>query len=210
MKTVIFDLDGTISDPSRGITGAINYSLEAMGREKIPCRELLKFIGPPLTEIYGEILPECPEKGIALFREYYRRKGFRENILYPGMVSVLETFTEWNCHLCLATGKKTETAIEVLDYFGITGLFHMILGCGSGGTKGDLLERILTHSRSNAVMIGDRGIDFNAAEKAGIPSIGAKWGFGTDEELGRATFMAESPSQLPGMVKNQWRNNGLY
>jgi len=148
--------------------------------------------------------------GIVLFREYYRRRGFRENILYPGMRGVIEAFAESGFHLCIATGKKTETACEVLDYFGITRFFHMILGCGSGGTKEDLIDTILAHSGRNAVMIGDRGIDFRAAVKAGIPSIGVEWGFGTKEELCLATVLAASPAELPGIVNNYWRNHDLY
>lgn len=201
MKTVIFDLDGTISDPSRGITGAINYSLSQMGIREKPRRELPGFIGPPLTEIFGDILPGGTEKGISLFRKYYREKGYRENTLYPGIKDTLELLFREGFTLCIATGKKTDTAKMVLNYFGIAQFFHIILGCADGEAKEVILKRILNHWEMNAVMIGDRGIDFHAAASSGLPSIGVEWGFGTEEELGLATVLAGSPVELPELIK---------
>lgn len=201
MKTAIFDLDGTISDPSEGIAGAVNYSLTMLGYDEIPPGELLRFIGPPLSEIYGELLPDAAGEGIALFRKYYRETGFARNLLYPGMRDILESLSAAGVNLCIATGKKTDTALAVLDHFDLAGLFETVLGCGDGGRKEDLIRTILSRFGLNAVMIGDRGIDFDAAASAGIPSIGVRWGFGAREELDLASAVAGSPRELPGIME---------
>lgn len=200
MKTVIFDLDGTLSDPSVGIAGAINHSLERMGMDKRPRNELLRFIGPPLLEIFNEIMPKAPEKGIAFFREYYRNTGFRQNVLYPGIREVLETLEMQGFRLCIATGKKTVTALDVLHYFGISHYFSTVLGCGDSSTKQELLHLILGPRDMNAVMIGDRGVDFAAADAVGIPSIGVRWGFGNCPELALATVRVNTPYEISEVV----------
>lgn len=197
MPTAIFDLDGTLSDPSSGIAGAINYALEGLGYPAQPASELLRYIGPPLAENFRHLLPESLESeretGIVLFREYYQRKGFMENVLYPGVRKMLSDLQADGITICLATGKKTSTAYEVLRYFKLLNYFKTVLGCADGGTKTDILLEILFSSTGKVVMTGDRTMDFQAAAETGIPSIGASWGFGTEAELSEATYRAETP-----------------
>ncbi len=200
MRVAIFDLDGTISDPSEGITAGINHALSMMGLPWIDPRELLMFIGPPLTEIFQELAPGRREEGTALFREYYRERGFSENVLYPGIREALENLRSSGTILCIATGKKPETAVDVLEMFRLRELFHEITGCGHGGTKAELISGLLARYGDNTVMIGDRKFDFEAATCCGIPSAGAAWGFGTPRELELATMVVDSPGDVPGAV----------
>ncbi len=197
MSTAIFDLDGTLSDPSAGITGALNHALAELGYRTRPRSELLRYIGPPLSDNFRHLMPESSDSernsGIALFREYYQRKGFRENQLYPGVPEMLFDLRESGIKLCLATGKKTSTAYEVLRYFKLSELFDIILGSADGGTKTDILLEILFATTGKVVMIGDRIMDFKAAAETGIPSIGAEWGFGDETELSEATYRAATP-----------------
>lgn len=200
MKTVIFDLDGTISDPSAGITSGLNHSLEKLGKERLPGAELLRFIGPPLRLIFTELAPYAIEEGIQHFRDYYSRRGFRENTLYPHIPFTLKAMNDLGCRLFIATGKKTSTACQVLDYFRISHFFCEVHGCGHGGTKTELLKTILARWGSNAVMIGDRDTDFTAASEAEIPSIGVKWGFAQPGELNLADATADKPEDLLSLV----------
>lgn len=204
MKTVIFDLDGTLSDPSQGITGAINHALLGLGLQRRPADELLRFIGPPLRDIFETLLPgEGPgavKRAVGFFREYYRSTGYRQNVLYPGIRDVLDQLAGAGCRLCLATGKKTVTALDVLDHFSLADYFDTVLGCGDGGTKTGLMEEILGSRRKEAVMVGDRDIDFLAAAETGIPSVGVAWGFGGDEELALASALCPAPEELPAAV----------
>ena len=200
MRLAIFDLDGTISDPSEGITAGINHSLSMMGLPCMDPRKLLVFIGPPLPDIFQELAPGRREEGTALFREYYRERGFSRNVLYPGIRDALETLRSSGTILCIATGKKPETAVDILEMFRMKELFHEITGCGHGGTKEELVSGLLARYGGNAVMIGDRKFDFEAASHCGIPSAGAAWGFGTRRELELATVVVENPGDVPGAV----------
>lgn len=200
MKVAFFDLDGTISDPSAGITSGINHSLGMMGLPGMDPGELLRFIGPPLSEIFHELVPDRRDEGTALFREYYRRKGYSENVLYPGIREALKTLRMSGTVLCIATGKKPETAADILEMFHIRELFSEITGCGHVGTKEDLLSGLIARYGGNAVMIGDRKYDFMAASSCCIPSAGAAWGFGHRSELEQATVVIDSPGEIPGAV----------
>lgn len=204
MSTAIFDLDGTLSDPSAGITGALNYSLTELGYRARPPSELLRYIGPPLSDNFRDLLPESTDKEIesatALFREYYQSKGFMQNVLYPGIREMLTDLQTNGVNICIATGKKTSTAYQVLKYFRLTEIFQIILGCADGGTKTDILLEILFAIKGKVVMVGDRSMDFQAAEETGIPSIGAEWGFGDETELSEATYRAATPESAGKMI----------
>jgi len=197
MGTAVFDLDGTISNPSEGITGAINYSLERLGHGKRPGLELEIHIGPPLVEVFSVLLPEGErEAAVGFFREYYSAVGYKQNFLYPGIREALHSLNHRGHRLCIATGKKAETARKVLDHFDLSGLFTKVLGCGEGGTKTGLILEVLKDCAGPWAMVGDRMIDFEAAAEAGIPSVGVRWGFGNPGELAGACVSVEQPSEL--------------
>ncbi len=207
MNAVIFDLDGTIADPAEGITRSINYALVELGHEAHPEEDLQKYIGPHLNITFSELMGTTDKatlvRAIELFRERYIPVGYRENRLYDGIQDVLARLLADGSTLCIATTKRKDIAVKVLEFLGVDTLFSQVHGCGLHRSKSDLLRDILSDDalpEQPAVMIGDRDTDFLAAAAASIPSIGVRWGYGTDNELALATTVVETPSKLPEAI----------
>ena len=158
---IAFDLDGTISDPVVGITTSINYALKKMGLPARNRQDLEKYIGPPLQDIFADLLEDADETGIhtaiTYFRERYFRSGYRENVIYPGIEHLLEQLAACGHTLYVATSKKTSIAKAVADYFNISRYFKDIFGCGLNRQKHELLSRIKALEKTDhLLMVGDR------------------------------------------------------
>jgi len=189
-RPVIFDLDGTISDPSEGITKSINYALTSLHAEPRPAHRLLRFIGPPLFQIFSELLETDDDrlimKAVSKFRERYFDVGYKENILYPGILNTLNRLLTDGHTLFIVTSKRTDIAKKVVCYFGIDHLFDGVYGCGLKKEKAQVLSELISGIRIRnkaPCMVGDRGSDIKAAKQAAIGSIGVTWGFGSRKEL---------------------------
>lgn len=209
-RPVLFDLDGTISDPSEGITKSINHALIALHRDPHPVDQLHRFIGPPLFKIFSELLETEDEqlimKGVLKFRERYFDIGYKENTLYPGILKVLDQLLSDGYPLYIVTSKRTDIAEKVLLYFRIDPYFKGVLGCGLKKDKAQVLSEVISGIRIGSkphCMVGDRGSDIRAATYAGIDSIGVTWGFGSRKELkdaGAATII-DSISSLIHVIQ---------
>ncbi len=194
--TILFDLDGTLTDPQEGITKSYQYALSAFGIREDPAN-LTRFIGPPLREAFASMgfSPPDVEKGVTKFREYFTDTGIFENAVYPGVPEALKTLHERGKTLCVATNKVTEYARRILEHFSLARYFAVVSGDTADGNlaKGGKREIIrialeaaeVTDLRA-AVMIGDRKHDILGAKSAGIETIGVLYGYGTREELGEA------------------------
>ncbi|MBR2523865.1 MAG: HAD hydrolase-like protein [Clostridiales bacterium] len=189
---ILFDLDGTLSDTSEGVTKGIQIALRAFGIEE-ERDNLRKFIGPPLqysfSTFYG-FEGEKLNRAIEIFREYYVGGGMYENTPYPGLDRLLTEIRESNRPLIVTTSKLETAAIDVLTRNGLIGYFDRVIGATSDGTrttKQDVLEEFLrvynVTDRSRAVLIGDTRFDAEGAVALGIDCIGVLYGFGTEEEL---------------------------
>lgn len=207
MYTVIFDLDGTLSDSAEGIVKSINYALPKLGFNELPKEELLQYIGPPLNAIFERLTGNTDEefllKGVKIFRERYFSIGYKENVLYDGMKEALEQLAGRGDILCVATAKREDIARNVLEYFEIDKYFTQVHGSDLYRKKVDLLKDMINDSTLNhrpMIMIGDRDSDFMAASKAGMPSLGVTWGYGSEDELKLATAIVEKPEDLPDAI----------
>ncbi len=208
MNTVIFDLDGTITDPAEGITRSINHALAELGYPTHPETDLQKYIGPHLNITFSELMGTSDEstmaRAIELYRERYIPVGYKENRLYDGIKEVLSRLCDDGSFLCVATTKRQDIAQSVLDFLGVNTFFTQVYGCDLHRTKLDLLRDILSDavlSEHPMVMIGDRATDFDAATEVGMPSIAVRWGYGTKDELAKATTVAESTTDLPNIIE---------
>lgn len=190
---IIFDLDGTLSDPDEGIRYSIEYALRHMNIEMDISSKYSRFIGPPLHEGFQHGLglsEEQTEKAVHLFREYYGVKGVFENKLYPGIVDLLGTLKQHSVELHLATSKLEKYAIRVLDLHKIKNYFSVISGAtykGKGADKYHLIQQVLKQrediSSDKYLMIGDKHFDIRGAKLAGIKSAGVLYGYGSEKEL---------------------------
>jgi len=203
MKTVIFDLDGTISDSSGGIFQSINYALEKMNAPEISRAEVNPYIGPPLRDSFVTLLDTTDdatlEEAVRFFREDYTTVGYKINELYSGIADVLAQLATRGYHLYIATTKQTDIAREVLKHFQLERHFQGIYGGASEIPKPKLVQHILTEyncGKDKSVLVGDTHYDIHAAKINNIFSIGAAWGFGEDAEISNADIVINLPEEL--------------
>jgi phosphoglycolate phosphatase len=190
---LLFDLDGTLTDPFSGITKCISYALDMLGR-KLPPRESLRWcIGPPLKDSFAKLLAsdddELVERAVALYRERFGTVGLFENEVYDGIPEALEALQKNGHTLYVATSKPVVYAERIIDHFGLHRHFKCIFGSELDGTRNDktsLISHILQTeliAPSETLMIGDRGHDIIGAKENGIHAFGVLWGYGTRDEL---------------------------
>jgi phosphoglycolate phosphatase len=190
---IIFDLDGTLSDPGEGIVNSLKHALKHFGLEGDP-KILRKFIGPPLAESFKEFFnfdPEQTAEAIRLYRQYFHEFGLFQNVIYPGIPELLEDLTKAGNTLAIATTKPEVYAVQILEYFKIDHLFRKELVVGSfldgrRTNKGELIATVLQRlgcSPQDAVMIGDRKYDIIGAKANHIDVIGITYGYGDVDEI---------------------------
>jgi len=206
-NTILFDLDGTLTDSGEGIEKSAQYSLSRFGIQIQDPLALRHFVGPPLTEsfrLYG--IPESEmNHAIGWFRERYSAVGVYENKLYPGIRELLEFLRSRGYTLAVATTKVEDMAHEVLRYFGIEQYFKAVVGGtpdGSRFEKWDVINETLKvlgmeNRRDEVLYIGDRKHDIIGARKSGIASVGVLYGYGSYQEL-----TAEKPSAVINTVED--------
>ena len=192
----LFDLDGTLTDSSLGITNSVIYALKKYGITVEDRRSLYRFIGPPLTDSFRDFYGFSEEKAleaVGFYREYYRDKGIFENWVYEGMEETLKELKSMGKRLIVATSKPEPFARRIIDHFGLAPYFEYVAGMeldGRRGTKAEVIAYALKAcgigDRSGAVMVGDREHDVDGARKEGLPCIGVLYGFGSREELEKA------------------------
>ncbi len=209
---LLFDLDGTLTDPAEGITNSVAYALNKFGIEVQDKRELYKFIGPPLVVAFAEYYGmsyEDSEKATAFYRETFRVKGLFENRVYDGVVDVLKTLKARGKKLVIATSKPEEFTLRILKHFDLFKYFDFVAAATFDATRNTkdkviafALESLNIADKSKVVMIGDRHHDIDGAKENGIDSIGVLYGFGDRKELTEAgaTYIAENVEDILGLV----------
>ena len=206
---LVFDLDGTLSDPSVGIGRSLNHALEHYGHPPIPAKDVSQYIGPPLDHTFrsrlADVTPEHVAELVAKYRERYAEVGFAENVMYPGIAEALYELDAAGIPLGVCTTKRADFAESILDLFGLTDYFRFVSGGDVGIRKSDQLAALLERGviATSATMIGDRSIDVLAARDNGLRSVAVLWGHGTREELELASpdGFLESPHELLAIAK---------
>ncbi len=204
-QRIYFDLDGTLTDSGPGIMNGVTYALEKLGYPVPPRAVMGRYIGPPLADSFCQfdgMEPEEAHRAVEVFREYYDVTGKFENKPYPGMESMLKTLKNQGKTLMVATSKPETTANEVLEHFGLSQYFDLVVGSildGGRVTKTQVLAHALAlGGTENAVMVGDRRFDVEGARFHGLDCIGVLFGYGDREELTKAgaAALAEDTRQL--------------
>ena len=204
--TILFDLDGTLTDSGTGIMHAFEYAIHEMG-DVVPDKLMLKrFVGPPLEDSFEQVLgysAEETKKAIGHYREYYFNKGGAfENEVYPGIEEMLAKLKKSGNQLAVATSKNGRGTKLVLEHFGLDKYFDIVAASNEDRrTKADVIKYALSQCQSNnrdAIMVGDRNQDINGANDVGIDSIGVLWGYGDRNELetAGASFIIEKPEDI--------------
>ena len=195
-RNILFDLDGTLTDPGTGITRSVQYALQYYGIEETRREVLEAFIGPPLKEqfmkYYG-FSPRQASEAIDHYREYFQETGIFENQVYPGIRQMLKALKDDGRILWVATSKPEPFAQRILEHFDLDGYFSCVAGASMDETrvkKGEVIayaiERMGAERRADLVMVGDREHDILGAAENGMDSIGVLYGYGSREELEQA------------------------
>ena len=207
-RAVMFDLDGTLTDPKPGITRCIQHALRALGCVPPSEDDLEWCIGPPLQESFARLLPSPDDilvtQAIAHYRERFSTIGLFENAVYAGVSEALTTLRSRGYRTYVATSKPRVFALRILEHFGIAALFDSIHGSELDGTrsnKGDLIAHLLATEGLDAaqvLMVGDREHDVIGGTKNGVRCIGVTYGYGTASELTKhgAARLASDPQQV--------------
>lgn len=205
---ILFDLDGTLSDPGEGIINSLTHALKHFGIEGDP-QILRTFIGPPLVDSFQEHYSfdaEQTAEAIRIYRAHFHDHGLFKNVIYPGIPELLEDLTKAGKKLAIATTKPTVYAMQILEHFKINQFFQEDLVVGSyldgrRTNKGELIATVLERlggEPQDKVMIGDRKFDILGAKKNDLAAIGVTYGYGEREELEalEPTAIAESVHEL--------------
>ena len=214
-NVLLWDLDGTLTDPKEGITRSVQYALKKLDYPLCKADDLEWMIGPPLKESFKTLFQTTDEvilnQAISIYRERYREIGLYENIVYPGIPDLLAQLKDKGCSHLLATSKPRVFAEKILQHFLLDSYFSVIMGSELNGQfveKDCLIAEVLktmpAGSRSKTVMIGDRSYDVHGARANHIDVISVGYGYGTGEELRVASpdFIVQSVAGLGKLLLN--------
>lgn len=215
-KIILFDLDGTLTDPMEGITKSVQHALKAYGIIEEDLTKLCPFIGPPLKDSFVEFYGFSEKDGkeaISVFHEYFTERGIFENKVYEGMEDMLFALKEAGYVLAVATSKPEIFAIQILEHFKLDTYFEVVGGADMEEIrvkKGDVIKytlgRLDFKDGEQVVMVGDRKHDILGAKEAGLQSIGVLYGYGDREEFEEAgaDYMVETVPQLKEMLLHEY------
>lgn len=204
-KTILFDLDGTLTDSGEGIMKCAKLALDHYGIEVPDFNALRVFVGPPLHETFVKfgVPEEEAEEAIRIYRSRYLVEGKFENFPYPGIPEMLEKLKAQGHKLLVATSKPETTSVEILEHFGLAKYFDMICGATmdkSRSSKASVIAYLLEQNgRDDAtIMVGDTAFDVIGAKVHGIPTIGVAWGYGLVEDMvsAGAAAIAQTTEEL--------------
>ncbi|NWB90201.1 HAD family hydrolase [Pseudomonas agarici] len=191
-RTILFDLDGTLTDPREGITRSIQYALGKLGIDEPDLSKLEHFIGPPLLQAFMQFYSFDEAKAweaVNFYRERFKVTGLYENRLFEGVTPLLETLSGQDRTLYIATSKPWLFAREIARHFDFAKYFKVIYGSELDGTRTDKVE-LIAHliaeqglEPGDTLMIGDRKHDLIGARRNGLDAAAVGYGFGSFEEL---------------------------
>lgn len=184
----IFDVDGTLLDTTEGIVSAVQYTIKQYGLSELSYKEYLSFIGPPIQNsfrIHYGIEDKIELQKIAtIFRDRYKVYDLLKAKSYDGIYRLCDSLMKNNIKIAVATYKRQDYAIEILQHFGFHKYSDILIGADHDNklTKADIIRKCIEElgfiSTKDIVMIGDSDNDAEGAEKMGVDFIGVTYGFG--------------------------------
>lgn len=206
MKAVFLDLDGTLMKSHIGILSSLRHALRSVGRGDLAESDLMWMIGPPFHDSFTKVGLEDIDGALNAYRVHYQAGGMFDAEVYNGVFEALKALKTAGTRLYLATAKPHAYARQITAHFGIADYMTREYGPELDGTrnwKGDLLAHALEETGEDpaqSVMVGDRHHDIAAAAEVGMPSLAARWGYGSEEEWTGAAAILETAFDLPAAV----------
>lgn len=223
-RYLLFDLDGTLTDPKEGITSSVQYALRAFGIEEPDLDKLTPFIGPPLKDSFHEFYgfdEAQAEKAVRKYREWFAPKGIFQNEIYAGIPQMLKRLKESGKTLAVASSKPQVFVEKILAHFGIRECFSVVVGSGldgARGTKEEVVQEALRQlqermgegnaagqplkGKSDTVMVGDRKFDVEGGRRHGLVTVGVAFGYAGEGELeaAGADFVVDTVAELERLL----------
>lgn len=208
---ILFDLDGTLTDPKEGITKSVQYALASVDIDEPDLDKLESFIGPPLHESFMEFYGfdrDMAMKLVEKYRERFNVTGIFENKIYPGIADMLKVLKEAGCKISIASSKPTVLVERILDHFDIRKYFDSVVGSNLDGTrtkKEEVVEealRQLACVKEKTAMVGDRKFDIEGARAFGLIGVGVSFGYAQENELEEAgaDYIVDSVEELQKLL----------
>lgn len=211
---ILFDLDGTLTDPKIGITKSVQYALADAGIEEPDLDKLEPFIGPPLADSFREFYhmnEEQTARAVEKYRERFNVTGIYENELLEGIPELLKTLKKNNCIISIASSKPTEMVERILVHFDIASYFDYVVGSeldGRRSRKEEVVEEALRqmihgkYNKANVAMVGDRKFDIEGAKAFGLTGIGVSFGYAGEHELedAGADYIVDTVEELQALL----------
>lgn len=210
-RTLLFDLDGTLTDNYTGIAASIRHALALLAAPDPTDADLRTCVGPPLRGSFARLLATVDEarieQAVAHYRERFADVGWKENVAYPGIAEALATLAAGGTTMYVCTAKPETFARRIVEHFGFAPYFRAVYGADFAGRfddKATLMAHLIATegvSPATSIMIGDRHHDIVAARANGVGAVGVLWGYGSREELAGADALLETPENLTGLAR---------
>lgn len=212
MKTLFFDLDGTLLNTHQGIVDAILHTLNCLNAEPPSATELNNCIGPPIRQSFTKLLNSNDNgllsDAVTLFRQYYLETGIYHYQIYAGIESLLQQLNTERVKLQVLTVKPQKQAEIILADAKLNQYFHQIHGSEDSGVRSSksghlgLLLREQNLTAQQCYMIGDRASDIQAAHSNDVHSVAVYWGYGSQQELdnSQSSLNIRQPQQLLALL----------
>ena len=216
IQYILFDLDGTLTDPGEGIIKCYQYSLDRLNARCPPSEELAAFIGPPIRATFAQVLDTSDdsliEQAVTLYRERFSTVGLFENMIYEGVPEMLKELQTSGYKLFIATSKPGVYAERILTHFSLDGYFIKAHGNELNGRlddKAELVSELIAEhimTQDETLMVGDRWHDISAAKRNHIASLGVTYGYGSEEELTKACadHICHSPAEIVRLINREY------
>lgn len=204
-QLVVFDFDGTLVNTAPCIIRTAETVLREAGLPEERMKDVPQLIGPPFPQAFSQVFgysAEDAQKITNRYRKIYSSLGPEAWPAFAGVKELLEALKASGRMLAIASSKRMHLVEKSAKDAGIAPFFSFIEGKKSDApqTKAATLALVLDEAGTeNAVMIGDRHYDIDAAHAVGIPGIGVLWGrTAPREELegAGAEAIAETPEEL--------------
>lgn len=209
---ILFDLDGTLMDTSEGILSAVRYTIKSLKLHELPEDKIRSFIGPPIQQSFAKeygVTKEVADRYASVFRERYKNFDLVKAVPYPGIYKTLKDLRSLGCVLAVATYKREDYAVKLLDGYGFLDYFDIVHGSDFSGKqkKSDIIRLCINEAQckdsDKAVLIGDTDSDRFGAQEAGIHFLGVTYGFGykAGERIEYADKIIHAPEEICCFVK---------